>query len=148
MNTDHQVFTLCSKRLVGAPAPPSLWAQCALIGHATCSCSLLWGADRASVIAIQIQENKLNSSWAHTNTHSRSENYKCGLILSKKKVYNAVSMGLRRAFLHDPNLAARKTFPHLNSRSRYLVCFKHHNHTNNNEYLQVVYPNLPLVQTK
>ena len=66
----------------------------------------------------------------------------------EKKVYNAVSMGLRRAFLLDPNLVARKTFTHLNSRGRYLVCFKPHNYTNNNEYLQVVYPNLPLVQTK
>jgi len=143
------VFTLCPKRLVGAPGPPSLWAQCALIGRDVCEarcCDLLRGADR--LLGRRYSENKLNSSWAHTNTHSRSKNNKCGLILSKKKVYNAVRMGLQRAFLRDPNLVARKTFTHLNSRCRYLVCFKHHKYTNNNKYLQVVYPNLPLVQTK
>ena len=133
--------------------PPSLWAQCALIGHATWKarcCSQLFAA--AAHCCEEQRGFRVGDTdtarTSETQTHSRSKNNKCGLILTKKKVYNAVSMGLRRTFLCDPSVVARKTFTHLNSRGRYLVCFKHHKYTNNNEYLQVVYPSLPLVQTK
>ena len=117
------VFTLCPKRLVGAPAPPPLpvspvcsdWS-----GRCEASCCEERTGFRVGDTA---RHNETHPE--HTHTHSRSKNNKWGLILSKKKVYNAVRMGLR-AFIRDPNLVARKTFTHLNRRGRYLVCFKHH----------------------